>query len=150
PKGIGALYIRKGTHIDSLMSGGGQERYKRAGTENVPAIVGMGKAIELAYEDFDTSNARLIALRNRLINKIEDSITGVRLNGHRTNRLPGNVNFVFESIRGESLLLNLDLANIAASSGSACNAGALEPSHVLKAIGLGSDKILSSLRLSLG
>ncbi len=150
PKGIGALYIRQGVKIDSLIAGGGQERGRRAGTENVPGIVGMGKAIELAYSNFDEHNKKLITLRDSLIEKIENNIKYVRLNGHRTKRLPGNVNFCFEFIEGESLLLSLDMVGIAASSGSACTSGALDPSHVLMAIGLPHEIAHGSLRLTLG
>jgi len=149
PKGVGALYIRKGVRIDNLISGGGQERNKRAGTENVAGIVGLGKAIELAYENFEEKNKYIISLRDRLIEKIEKNIKYVRLNGHRTQRLPGNVNVSFEFIEGESLLLMLDMNNIAASSGSACTSGSLDPSHVLLAIGLSHEIAHGSLRLSL-
>jgi cysteine desulfurase len=150
PKGIGVLYIKQGVKLDSLISGGGQERNKRAGTENVPSIVGLGKAIELAYENIEEHNERLFELRERLINKIEATIPYVKLNGHRTERLPGNVNFCFEFIEGESLLLSLDLVGIAGSSGSACTSGTLDPSHVLLAIGLPHEIAHGSLRLSLG
>lgn len=150
PKGIGALYIRQGVKIDPLISGGGQERNRRAGTENVPGIVGMGKAIELAYKDIEEKNQKLIYLRERLIKGILDNIDHVRLNGHPTNRLPGNVNVCFEFIEGESLLLSLDMEGIAASSGSACTSGTLDPSHVLLAIGLPHEIAHGSLRLSLG
>lgn len=150
PKGVGALYIRKGVKIDSLISGGAQERNRRAGTENVPGIVGMGKAIELAYENLEDSNEKLIKLRDRMINKIFEKIDYVRLNGHPTNRLPGNVNVCFEFIEGESMLLSLDMEGIAASSGSACTSGSLDPSHVLLAIGLPHEIAHGSLRLSLG
>ena len=150
PKGIGALYIRNGVKIDSLIIGGGQERSRRAGTENVPAIVGMGKAIEFAYENMDEHNAKLIHLRDTLIKKIEQNIEEVRLNGHPTNRLPGNVNMCFKYIEGESLLLSLDMEGIAGSSGSACTSGSLEPSHVLLGIGLPHEIAHGSLRLSLG
>lgn len=150
PKGIGALYIKQGVRLDPLISGGGQERNKRAGTENVPSIVGLGKAIELAYENIEEHNDKLINLRERLINKIETTIPYVKLNGHRTERLPGNVNFCFEFIEGESLLLSLDLVGIAGSSGSACTSGTLDPSHVLLAIGLPHEIAHGSLRLSLG
>lgn len=150
PKGIGALYIRKGVKIDSLIAGGAQERRRRAGTENVPGIVGMGKAIELAYEDIDENNSKLIKLRDKLINKIFENIDYVKLNGHPTHRLPGNVNICFEFIEGESLLLSLDMEGIAASSGSACTSGSLEPSHVLLSIGLPHEIAHGSLRLSLG
>jgi len=150
PKGIGALYIRQGIKIDPLIAGGGQERNKRAGTENVPGIVGLGKAIELAYENLEEKNEKLISLRERLITKIEENIKYVKLNGHRTKRLPGNVNFCFEFIEGESLLLSLDMEGIAGSSGSACTSGTLDPSHVLLAIGLPHEIAHGSLRLSLG
>ena len=150
PKGVGALYIRRGVKIDSLVSGGAQERNRRAGTENVPGIVGMGKAIELAYENLEENNEKLIKLRNRLIEKIFENIDHVRLNGHPTKRLPGNVNICFEFIEGESLLLSLDMEGIAASSGSACTSGTLDPSHVLLAIGLPHEIAHGSLRLSLG
>ncbi len=150
PKGVGALYVRKGVKLDSLIAGGGQERSRRAGTENVPGIVGMGKAIELAYEHLKESNKKLIELRDRLINKVFENIDHVRLNGHPTQRLPGNVNLCFEFIEGESMLLSLDMEGIAASSGSACTSGSLEPSHVLLAIGLPHEIAHGSLRLSLG
>ncbi|MST99847.1 cysteine desulfurase NifS [Tissierella pigra] len=150
PKGIGALYIKQGVKIDPLISGGGQERNRRAGTENVAAIVGMGKAIELAYEDLEEHNDRLTKLRDSLIKKIEDNIPYVRLNGHPTKRLPGNVNICFRFIEGESLLLSLDMEKIAGSSGSACTSGSLDPSHVLLAIGLPHEIAHGSLRLSLG
>lgn len=149
PKGIGALYIRSGVKIDPLIIGGGQERNKRAGTENVPGIVGMGKAIELAYKDLDKKNEKLIKLRDRLIKGIFDNIDYVKLNGHPELRLPGNVNVSFEFIEGESLLLSLDMENIAGSSGSACTSGTLEPSHVLLAIGLPHEIAHGSLRLTL-
>lgn len=149
PKGVGALYIRKGIKIDPLVIGGGQERSRRAGTENVPAIVGMGKALELAYENLDEHNGKLLSLRESLIEKIEKNISYIRLNGHRTKRLPGNVNFSFNFIEGESLLLSLDMVGIAGSSGSACTSGSLDPSHVLLAIGLSHEVAHGSLRLSL-
>ncbi|MCR2042844.1 cysteine desulfurase NifS [Anaerosalibacter massiliensis] len=150
PKGIGALYIRRGVKLDSLIEGGAQERSRRAGTENVPGIVGLGKAIELAYENIDENNEKLITLRERLIKKVFDSIDYVRLNGHPTKRLPGNVSFCFKFIEGESLLLSLDMEGIAGSSGSACTSGSLDPSHVLLAIGLPHEIAHGSLRLSLG
>jgi cysteine desulfurase len=150
PKGIGVLYIKQGTKIDNLIAGGAQERNKRAGTENVPGIVGLGKAIELVYENLDEKNEKIIALRERLITKIQENIKYVRLNGHRTKRLPGNVNFCFRFIEGESLLLSLDMEGIAGSSGSACTSGSLDPSHVLLAIGLPHEIAHGSLRLSLG
>ena len=150
PKGVGVLYVKQGIKMESLIAGGGQERSRRAGTENVPGIVGLGKAIELSYEDLDAKNEKVIVLRERLIKKIEENIKFVRLNGHRTNRLPGNVNFCFQYIEGESLLLSLDMEGIAGSSGSACTSGTLDPSHVLLAIGLPHEIAHGSLRLSLG
>jgi len=150
PKGVGALYIRKGTKITQYMHGGAQERNRRASTENVPGIVGLGKAIELAHENMETSNKKLITLRDRLINEVLEKIPYVRLNGHREKRLPGNVNFSFEYLEGESLLLMLDMKGIAGSSGSACTSGSLDPSHVLLAIGLPHEIAHGSLRLTLG
>lgn len=150
PKGIGVLYIRQGIKIDSLITGGSQERKKRAGTENVPSIVGMGKAIEIAHENMEEDNKRLISLRDSLIEKINSNIDYIRLNGPTNKRLPGNVNFCFRFIEGESLLLSLDMVGIAASSGSACTSGSLDPSHVMLSIGLTHEVAHGSLRLSLG
>jgi len=150
PKGVGALYVRKGVKLTSFMHGGAQERGRRASTENVPAIVGMGRAIELATENMDEYNKKLTALRDRTIEEIEKKIPFVKLNGHREKRLPGNVNFSFEFIEGESLLLMLDMKGIAASSGSACTSGSLDPSHVLLAIGLPHETAHGSLRLTFG
>ncbi len=149
PKGIGVLYVRQGVRLDNLIHGGGQERSKRAGTENVASIVGLGKAIELATGNLEEKNKKLSALRDYLIEKIESKIDYVKLNGHRTKRLPGNVNVSFQFIEGESLLLMLDMNKIAGSSGSACTSGALDPSHVLLAIGLDHETAHGSLRLSL-
>ena len=150
PKGVGALYIRKGVKLTSFMHGGAQERGRRASTENVPGIVGLAKALELADKNMDEYNRKLIALRDRTIEEIEKKIPFVRLNGHREKRLPGNVNFSFEFIEGESLLLMLDMKGIAASSGSACTSGSLDPSHVLLAIGLPHEIAHGSLRLTFG
>jgi len=150
PKGVGALYIRKGTKITSFMHGGAQERGRRASTENVAGIVGLGKAIEIATNNIDAYNEKLLALRERTIDEIMKRVPFVRLNGHRQNRLPGNVNFSFEFIEGESLLLMLDMKGIAASSGSACTSGSLDPSHVLLAIGLPHEIAHGSLRLTFG
>ncbi len=149
PKGIGALYIRNGVRIQRLMTGGAQERTQRPGTENLASIVGMGKAIELATANIDRHNAQLSAVRDRLIDRILAEIPYTRLNGHRTQRLPGNCNISFQFIEGESLLLSLDLKGVAASSGSACTSGSLDPSHVLLAIGLPHEIAHGSLRLSL-
>ena len=150
PKGIGALYIRKGIKIPSFIHGGAQERKRRAGTENVPGIVGMGKAIELAVNELDTEMPRLIALRTKLINGILEKIPYARLNGDPEKILPGNVNISFEFIEGESILLLLDMNGIYASSGSACTSGSLDPSHVLLAIGLPHEKAHGSLRMTMG
>jgi cysteine desulfurase len=150
PKGVGALYVRKGVKLVSIIHGGSQERKRRAGTENVPGIIGIGKAIELAYQKLDENNSRLLKLRNKLIDGIMTNVPHTRLNGHPENRLPNNTSFCFEYIEGESLLLNLDLKGIAGSSGSACSSGSLEPSHVLLAIGLSHEIAHGSLRLSLG
>lgn len=150
PKGVGALYIRKGTNIETFMHGGAQERNRRAGTENVPGIVGLGKAIELATADIEGKNARIREMRDWLIREIPKRIPDVRLNGHPENRLPGNVNFCFRYIEGEALLLMLDLKGVAGSSGSACTSGSLDPSHVLLAIGLPHEIAHGSLRLSIG
>jgi cysteine desulfurase len=149
PKGVGALYIRSGVKIDRLIRGGAQERGQRAGTENLASIVGMGRAIELATQNLEAHNAKLSALRDRMIQGILDKIPEVRLNGHPTLRLPGNVNVSVRYIEGESLLLSLDLKGIAASSGSACTSGSLDPSHVLLAIGLPHEIAHGSLRFSL-
>ena len=150
PKGIGALYIRKGVKIDPLIHGGAQERGHRAGTENLPGIVGLGKAIELAEESLAENAARMTFLRNRLISGLTAAIPDMRINGTMDKRLPNNVNVSFAGIEGEAVLLRLDLEGIAASSGSACTAGSLDPSHVLTAIGLTRDEAKGSLRLTLG
>lgn len=150
PKGVGALYVRKGVKLVSIIHGGSQERKRRAGTENVPGIIGIGKAIELAYQKFDEHNTRITMLRDKLIKGIMEKVPYTRLNGHPERRLPNNSNFCFEFIEGESLLLNLDMKGIAGSSGSACSSGSLEPSHVLLAIGLPHEIAHGSLRLSLG
>lgn len=150
PKGVGALYIRKGVKVDSLIHGGAQERGHRAGTENLPGIVGLGKAIELAEENLAENAARMTLLRNRLISGLTAAIPEVRINGPMEKRLPNNVNVSFLGIEGEAVLLRLDLEGIAASSGSACTAGSLDPSHVLTAIGLSRDEAKGSLRLTLG
>ncbi len=149
PKGVGALYIRKGCRVETLLHGGAQERGRRAGTENVPGIVGLGAAIELAAADIAGAAHHMAALRDRLINGLLERVPGVALNGHPTERLPGNANLSFDGIEGEALLLRLDLAGIAASSGSACTSGALDPSHVLMALGLTPEKANGSLRLTL-
>lgn len=149
PKGCGALYIRKGTKIQSLLHGGAQERKHRAGTENVPAIVGLGKAIELATAEIEESNKTLLELRERLTRELL-KIPKTHLNGHPTQKLANNVNVTFEYIEGESLLLLLNAKGIFASTGSACNSTSLEPSHVLMACGVPHEIVHGSLRLSLG
>jgi cysteine desulfurase len=150
PKGIGALYIRKGTKISSFMHGGNQERGKRASTENVPAIVGFGKASEIAQQEMLEEAQKLTVLRDRLVKGILGSIEHTQLNGHPVTRLPNNVNVSVEYVEGESMLLNLDLAGIFASTGSACSSAELEPSHVLLAMGLPHLQAHGSLRFSLG
>jgi cysteine desulfurase len=150
PKGVGALYVRRGVRVNPLIYGGAQERNRRAGTENIPGIVGMAKALELANKDLESQVKRLTQLRDYLIDRVLDEFECVRLNGDRVRRLPGNANFSFEFIEGESLLLNLDLKGIAASSGSACTSGSLEPSHVLLAMGICHEIAHGSLRLTLG
>ncbi len=150
PKGMGALYVRTSVPFDKIQDGGHQERNKRAGTENVAGIVGLGKAIELAYENFDAYNKKLTMLRDYYISQVEEKIPYIKLNGHRTKRLPGNANISFKFIEGEALLLNLDLKGICASSGSACTSGSLEPSHVLVAIGLEHEIAHGSLRVTFG
>lgn len=150
PKGIGALYMKKGSKVTNFVHGGHQERGKRAATENVPAIVGMGKAIELAVNEMEEKNKKLMALRDKTIDGIFEKIPYVRLNGDRTNRLPGHVNMSFEFIEGESLLLMLDMYGIYGSSGSACTSGSLDPSHVLLAIGLPHEIAHGSLRITYG
>lgn len=150
PKGVGALYIRQGVKIDPLIHGGGQERNRRAGTENVPYIAGFAKAIEIATENIPKKASKLIELRDYFIKSIQSKIDYTRLNGHPEKRLPGNVNISFLYIEGESLLLSLDMVGVGASSGSACTSGSLDPSHVLLAIGLDHETAHGSLRLSLG
>lgn len=150
PKGVGALYIRKGTKIDPYVHGGAQERGRRAGTENVAGIVGIGKAIEMAASNMEKESKRLEALRDELINGLLE-IEGSKLNGPWGNdRLPGNVNVSFQGVEGEMLLMMLDGDGICASSGSACQAGSIDPSHVLKAIGLSDEMAKGSLRLTIG
>ena len=149
PKGIGVLYIRKGVRLQQFMNGGAQERNRRAGTENLASIVGIGKAIDIATADIDAHNAQLSAIRDHMIERILKEIPFTRLNGHPSTRLPGNVNVCFRFIEGESLLMLLDAKGIAGSSGSACTSGSLDPSHVLLAIGLPHEIAHGSLRLSL-
>jgi len=150
PNGIGALYVKKGVRFQKFIFGGHQEKNKRAGTENVPAIVGMGKAIELAYRDIDEHNAKIKALRDYYVSEVLKRIPYVKINGDMEKRLPGNANISFKFIEGEGMLLNLDLKGICASSGSACTSGSLDPSHVLLAIGLPHEIAHGSLRITIG
>ncbi|GHV18097.1 cysteine desulfurase NifS [Clostridia bacterium] len=150
PKGVGVLYVRKGVRLAGYMDGGGQERNMRAGTENTAGIVGLAHALELATSEIESESARQITLRDKLINNILSTIPYSRLNGSADKRVPNNVNISFEFIEGESLLLLLDMQGIAASSGSACTSGSLDPSHVLLSIGLPHEKAHGSLRLTLG
>ena len=149
PKGVGALYVRKGIVLPPLIYGGAQEKNRRAGTENVPGIVGMGKAIELACTDLESKMASMKALRDKLITELPKRIPEIKLNGHPTIRLPNNVNYSIKYIEGESILLMLDLNGIAASSGSACTSGSLDPSHVLLAMGLSHEVAHGSVRMTL-
>ena len=150
PKGVGALYVRKGIRIPNLIEGGAQEKRRRAGTENVAGIVGFAKAVEVAYDQFDEHVKRLISLREKLMDGVLEAIPDTRVSGDRDLRHPGNVHVCFKYIEGESILLSLDMVGIAGSSGSACTSGSLDPSHVLMAIGLGHDIAHGSLRLTIG
>ncbi len=150
PKGVGALYVRRGIRLPSFIMGGGQEKGRRAGTENTAGIVGLGAAAELSCVHMAENAERMTALRNRLMEGIEREIPYVKLNGHRTQRLPNNVNYSIRYIEGESILLMLDMNGIAASSGSACTSGSLDPSHVLLALGLDHETAHGSVRLTLG
>jgi cysteine desulfurase len=150
PKGVGALYIRKGVKFSKFLHGGHQEKGFRGSTENVAGIVGLGKAIELATQNIEENRSKIIELREKIYHEIMGQIPYVRLNGHREKRLPGNLNFSFQFIDGESLLLMLDMKGVCASSGSACTSGSLDPSHVLLAIGLPHEIAKGSLRISLG
>ena len=150
PKGIGALYIRKGTRIAPFMHGGGQERGRRASTENVPGIVGFGKAAEIALPEMNEEAARLTELRDKFIAELQTRIDDIHLNGHPVKRLPNNVNVSISFVEGEAMLLNLDMVGICASTGSACSSGNLEPSHVLLATGCSHEQAHGSLRFTLG
>lgn len=150
PKGIGALYVRTGVNFEKFVDGGHQERNKRAGTENVAGIVGIGKAIELAYNNLDEHNSMIKELRDYYVEQVKDKIPYIKINGDMEKRLSGNSNISFRFIEGEGLLLNLDLKGICASSGSACTSGSLDPSHVLLAIGLPHEIAHGSLRISIG
>jgi cysteine desulfurase len=150
PKGVGALWVRRGVRLTAQMTGGRQERNRRAGTENVPALVGMGVAATLAVQALDTYNARTGALRDRLESGVLRDVPQTAVNGARDVRVPNTTNISFDRVEAESLLIALDLEGVAVSTGSACSSGTLEPSHVLKAMGLGSARAQSSLRFSLG
>ena len=150
PKGVGALYVRRGTPFEPQQMGGGQERQRRSGTENVPGIVGLAEALRLATEERESHAEHCTHLRDKIVDYVLDTVDGVRLNGHPTERLPNNANFSFESVEGEPVLLGLDLAGICASSGSACSSASLEPSHVLIAIGLSAEVAQGSLRITVG
>ena len=150
PKGVGLLYARRGVPFLPAQTGGGHERSRRAGTENVPYIVGLATALELVTQELEVSNARIAQMRDRLIAGVLERIPDSQLSGHPTQRLPNNASFLFEYIEGESILLNLDIMGVAASSGSACTSGSLEPSHVLTAMGFSHEIAHGSLRLSLG
>jgi len=150
PKGVGALYVKEGVPFTKIQDGGHQEKDKRAGTENVAGIVGLGKAIELAYENFDEYNKKLLDLREYYITEIQKNITDIKINGHRTKRLPGNANISFKNVNGGDLLLKLDEKGICTSAGSACNSASSEPSHVLTAIGLEPEYLQGALRTTFG
>ena len=150
PKGAGILYIRRGTPFEAQQTGGGQERQRRSGTENVPSVVGMAEALRLAESERNETVARVKSLRDRIVEAMLERLDGVRLNGHPSRRLATNVNFSFDRVEGEPILLGLDLAGISASSGSACSSASLEPSHVLTALGLTAEQAQGSLRLTLG
>jgi cysteine desulfurase len=150
PKGVGLLYARRGVPLLPVQTGGGHERSRRAGTENVPYIVGLASALELVTQELEESNARIVKMRDRLIAGVLEQIPDSQLSGHPTLRLPNNASFLFKYIEGESILLNLDMMGVAASSGSACTSGSLEPSHVLRAMGFSHEVAHGSLRLTLG
>lgn len=150
PKGVGLLYVKTGVKIDPLVEGGEQERKKRGGTTNVAGVVGMSVALKRAIDDREVNSAKILALRERFVDEVLSDISGVKLNGDREKRLPLNADFSFEGVNGEALLYNLDLAGIAASNGSACSSGTVEPSHVLSAIGLSAKEASSSVRFTFG
>ncbi len=150
PKGVGALYIKQGTPVKAIICGGSQEREKRAGTENVAGIVGFGKSAELAATRIASDSARIGSLRDRMIGILKSAIPEIKLNGHPDMRLPNNINISLDGVEGAAMLMNLDRRGVAASSGSACSSGSIEPSHVLKAIGLSSELAASGIRFSLG
>jgi cysteine desulfurase len=150
PKGVGCLYVRMGTRIEPMITGGGHERNRRAGTENVAGIAGLGKAVEIAARDFESDTPRIREVRDRLSDGVLTSVAGARVSGHPTDRLPHHASFVIEDVAGDSLLMRLDREGVYASSGSACTSGSLEPSHVLLAMGFSPQEALGSLRLTVG
>jgi cysteine desulfurase len=150
PRGVGALYIKRGTPFEPLIIGGGQERQRRSGTENVPGIVGLAKALELSLEEMEIESRRQINIRDHILDYLKANIEGMLINGDRYNRLPNNINISFPGIEGESILLALDLAGVSASSGSACSAASIEPSHVLLAIGSSADQARGTVRITIG
>ena len=150
PKGVGALYLRRGISLSRFQEGGDQERGRRGGTLNVPGIVGLGRAAEISINEMEQEAARLTCLRDYFFNKLTDNITGIAVNGSRTHRLPMNVHICIEGVHGESILLSLDTVGICASAGSACSSGSQDPSHVLKAIGIRRDLARSALRMTMG
>lgn len=150
PKGVGALYLKNGLGIENLLHGGSQERELRAGTENVASIVGMAKALDLACQNLPNRQQKMLSLRDKTIKEISNNFPSAKLNGHPSQRLPGNVNFSFPKIEGDVLLMQLDMRGIAASSGSACSSLSIEPSHVLLALGLDKELAKGSLRLTFG
>jgi cysteine desulfurase len=150
PKGVGCLYVRMGTRIDPMITGGGHERNRRAGTENVAGIAGLGKAVEIAARDFDADTLHIREVRDRLSDGVLGAVGGARVTGHSTERLPHHASFVIGDVAGDSLLMRLDREGVYASSGSACTSGSLEPSHVLLAMGISPEEALGSLRLTVG
>jgi len=150
PKGVGLLYVRDGVALWPTQTGGGHERRRRAGTENIPYIVGLATALKLAYDEAPENNLRIAGLRDRLVAGVLERVPDVHLNGHPLARLPNNANFTFKYIEGEAVLIQLDLLGVAASSGSACSTGAVQPSHVLRAMGVPAEEAFGSLRLTLG
>jgi len=150
PKGVGALYVRKGIDFERIQDGGGQEKGKRSGTENVAGIVGMGEAIKLSYKEFEYNNRKILNLRNYFISRLKETFNNIKINGSLEERLPGNINASFQNIDGQQLLLELDEYGICASAGSACSTGDSKPSHVLKAIGLSNGDAFGTLRFALG
>lgn len=150
PKGVGALYVRKGTPIEPVLLGGGQEQGRRASTQNIPGIVGLAKALEICAQQLTDEMALQTQLRDKILQGVTERVKGTRINGHLTRRLPNNAHFSFDQVQGESLLMSLDMAGISASMGSACASGAMEPSHVLRALGLSEESAYGALRITIG